>query len=191
MRKAELRRKYLERRKALDEAVAEEESLRIADHFMSFLGTLDPLPRTLHIFLPIERNKEVNTWRIIERIREERPELRIAVSRTDFSNRHMEHVLLEEGTALEKNEKGIPEPVDGKKIEEKEIDLVLIPLLAYDKEGHRVGYGAGFYDAFLEKCRSDVLKVGVSFFGPEERVEGVGDHDVPLDRCITPRGEGM
>ena len=73
-------------------------------------------------------------------------------------------------------------------IDEKEIDLVLVPLLCFDKKGFRVGYGKGFYDRFLSKCRSDVLKIGLSYFKPVEKIEDVRDFDVALDYCITPKG---
>jgi 5-formyltetrahydrofolate cyclo-ligase len=65
------------------------------------------------------------------------------------------------------------------------IDVVFVPLLAYDKLGNRVGYGKGFYDKFLNQCKPDVLKIGLSFFEPEELIEDVFENDVKLDFCVT------
>jgi 5-formyltetrahydrofolate cyclo-ligase len=67
------------------------------------------------------------------------------------------------------------------------IDLVFIPLLACDLQGNRVGYGKGFYDRFLSKCRYDVKKIGLSFFDPVDKIEDVNVFDIPLDECITPK----
>ena len=80
---------------------------------------------------------------------------------------------------------GIPEPIH-KAIYQSNPDLILVPLLGFDKKGNRVGYGKGFYDRFLAKCRSDVLKVGVSFFEPTDRISDVSPFDIRLDYCITP-----
>ena len=68
----------------------------------------------------------------------------------------------------------------------EELDLIFVPLLAYDKKGHRVGYGKGYYDRFLKECKDDCIKIGFSFFEPEDSIEGVNRHDVKLDYCITP-----
>lgn len=66
------------------------------------------------------------------------------------------------------------------------IDVVFVPLLAYDNKGNRVGYGKGFYDHFLSECREDVVKIGLSFFEPEEAIEDVSATDIRLDYCVTP-----
>ena len=81
---------------------------------------------------------------------------------------------------------GIPEPVDGTIVKPSDFDIVLIPLLAFDKNGHRVGYGKGFYDRYLVKCRPDCLKIGISLFDPVDHIEEVESHDIPLDIAICP-----
>ena len=63
---------------------------------------------------------------------------------------------------------------------------MLLPLLAFDSKGNRVGYGKGFYDLFLSKCKPDVVKIGLSFFDTEEIIEDVFLEDIRLDYCITP-----
>lgn len=60
-----------------------------------------------------------------------------------------------------------------------------MPLLAYDKQGNRVGYGKGFYDKFLSQCKPNVVKIGLSFFEPEDLIEDIFENDVKLDVCIT------
>jgi 5-formyltetrahydrofolate cyclo-ligase len=72
------------------------------------------------------------------------------------------------------------------RVEEKELDMILIPLLAYDLQGNRVGYGKGFYDRFLAKCKPSVQKVGLSYFEPLDSIAGVDSFDVKLNACINP-----
>jgi len=63
---------------------------------------------------------------------------------------------------------------------------VIVPLLAIDKRGHRVGYGKGYYDKLLSQCKPTCMKVGVTLFEPIEEIEDVNEMDVPLDYCLTP-----
>ncbi len=84
------------------------------------------------------------------------------------------------------NQYGISEPINGTIVEPMEIDLVFVPLLAFDENGYRVGYGKGYYDRFLSHCRQDVLKIGFSFFEAEPAIEDIDNYDVPLNLCITP-----
>ena len=67
----------------------------------------------------------------------------------------------------------------------KKLDVIFVPLLAYDEKGNRIGYGKGFYDRFLANCKPDTLFVGLSFFPPEKNIS-VEETDVPLHYCITP-----
>ena len=98
----------------------------------------------------------------------------------------MEAVVVDDDTNYQLNKYNIAEPVDGTIIVPEAIDMVLTPLLAFDANGYRVGYGKGYYDKFLAMCRPDVLKVGFSYFDPIDRIADVDEFDVPLDICITP-----
>ena len=84
------------------------------------------------------------------------------------------------------NQYGIREPANGVLVNPFEIDIVMIPLLAFDQLGYRVGYGKGYYDRFLSKCRKDVMKIGFSFFEAEPVIKDINNYDVPLNYCITP-----
>jgi 5-formyltetrahydrofolate cyclo-ligase len=66
--------------------------------------------------------------------------------------------------------------------------MVLVPLLALDKSGHRVGYGKGFYDKFLAECRIRCQRIGISLFQPIDMIEDVGEDDITLTHCLTPSG---
>ena len=99
------------------------------------------------------------------------------------SNGTMEMVIASEFCP---SEWGIPEPLGGVVVEPTKFDLILIPLLAFDKKGHRVGYGKGFYDRYLALCRPDCLKIGISLFEPVELIEDVESYDIPLDLAVCP-----
>ena len=79
---------------------------------------------------------------------------------------------------------GIPEPIEGESAATEDIDVVLIPLIVFDENGHRIGYGKGYYDRFLESCRPDTLKVGLSILPPIKEIPEVEAHDIPMDYCI-------
>ena len=60
-------------------------------------------------------------------------------------------------------------------------------LLAFDIEGHRVGYGKGYYDRFLKLTNNSTLKIGLSCFDPITKIQDIDDNDVKLDYCVTPK----
>ena len=179
--KLTLRKKYKKLREALSEDTIEEMSLQIANQALK----LPIWGKTYyHIFLPISEKKEVNTEYLMHVLQGK--DKSIVVSKADFSTGEMIHFLLQENTVLKKSEYGIPEPVSGIEISPETIEVVFVPLLAYGQNGHRVGYGKGFYDRFLEKCKPNTSFVGLSFFEPEPEI--VFDaNDVPLDFCVTPK----
>jgi 5-formyltetrahydrofolate cyclo-ligase len=61
-----------------------------------------------------------------------------------------------------------------------------VPLLAFDKAGHRVGYGKGMYDRFLQQCRPDTHTIGLSLFEPVNMITDIDPRDVPLHTVVTP-----
>nr|WP_315206139.1 5-formyltetrahydrofolate cyclo-ligase [uncultured Flavobacterium sp.] len=181
MNKTELRQKYKALRNSLSENEIEEMSLAVANKIL----TLPIWEKTyFHIFLPITEHHEVNTEFILHLLSGKDKE--IIISKSDFDTKKMTHFLLTDNTKIKKNKYNIPEPVDGIIVQSNKIDVVFVPLLTFDKKGHRVGYGKGFYDKFLSECKPDVIKIGLSFFEPEELITDVFEGDVKLDYCVTP-----
>ena len=181
MLKKELRQKYKELRKQLSENDIEEWSLQIANQLIR----LDIWQHSFyHLFLPIESQKEVNTEYILQVLAGK--DKNIVLSKSDFSTREMTHFLLTDNTTIKKNAYDIPEPIDGLEVPVSKIDVVFVPLLAFDEKGNRVGYGKGFYDKFLAECKPEILKIGVSFFESEKVISDVLNTDIQLDLCITP-----
>jgi len=95
-------------------------------------------------------------------------------------------VIVDDETLFKSNKYGIDEPVDGIDMIPSEIDMVIVPLLSMDKMGHRVGYGKGYYDRFLKRCRKDCMKIGFSYFDPVDQIDDLNKFDVKLDYGITP-----
>ncbi len=181
MNKTELRTKYKALRKNLSEAEIEEKSLAIANGVLA----LDIWDKNyFHVFLPIEEQKEVNTEFLLHLLSGKDKE--IVISKSDFATRKMTHFLLTDNTKIKKNEYNIPEPVYGIEVPSSKIQVVFVPLLAFDTKGNRVGYGKGFYDQFLAECQPETIKIGLSFFEAENTITDVFEKDVRLDFCITP-----
>ncbi|HWR94063.1 MAG TPA: 5-formyltetrahydrofolate cyclo-ligase [Flavobacterium sp.] len=183
MLKKELRFKYKELRNQLSENDIEDKSLAIVNHILP-LSIWDKT--YYHTFLSITSLKEINTEYLLHLLAGKDKE--IVVSKCDLSSTNMTHYLLTDNTALNVNKYNIPEPVNGLEVPAAKIEVVFIPLLAFDKKGNRVGYGKGYYDVFLSECKPDVLKIGLSFFEAEEVITDAYANDIPLDYCVTPNG---
>ncbi len=179
--KTTLRIKYKKLRLELSENAIEEMSLQIANLALK----LPIWDKTYyHIFLSITSKKEVDTEYILHILQGK--DKSIVISKADFSTNEMKHFLLQENTILKISEYGIPEPISGIEVSPEMLDVVFVPLLAYDVNGHRLGYGKGFYDRFLEKCNPETIFVGLSFYEPEPEIF-VEANDIPLDFCISPK----
>jgi 5-formyltetrahydrofolate cyclo-ligase len=181
--KTELRKTYLSKRSELDPATVEELSRRIVRQFeqLSFQAV-----QLVHIFYPIAGRHEFNSLLLKDYLRTRFPAARFVLPKTDTQSHILTNILWEEDTALAINKWGITEPERGKEIPATDIDVIIVPLLAYDKKGNRLGYGKGFYDRFLAQCRADALKIGVSFFPPEDQFQEVDPLDISLSICVTP-----
>lgn len=185
MTKKELRKIYLNKRTNLSEEEYEQLNQQLCDHFFKAIDLSGIF--VLHTFLPIKRTREVNTWLIIDRIKKDFPQLKVAVPKINNQTSELEHYYLESPEQLKNNTWEIPEPVYGIPTPTNKIDIVLVPLLAFDKQGHRLGYGRGFYDKFLAGCRPDCVKIGLSFFEAEEIITGINEKDIPLNLIVTPK----
>ena len=140
----------------------------------------------MHTFLPIKKNKEPDTWLIIDRIKTKFPNIRLSLPKVNHETGELVNFYWEGTDQIIENKWGISEPRQGTVIPPDKIDMVLVPLLVFDQEGNRIGYGKGYYDRFLSLCRKDCKKIGISFFPPVELISSKEDHDQKLDSVITP-----
>jgi len=151
---------------------------RFQSHFESELANVN----TIHSYIPIEENREVDTLPIIKHWLEKGQKL--AVPKTDFDTLKMEHILLTELDQLSEQQMGILEPVRGDKCSPADFDLIIVPMVGADEKRNRIGYGKGFYDRFLAEING--LKAGLCY---ENCVSGepitTNPHDVKMDVIIT------
>lgn len=184
MKKSELRKNFLARQKSFSPEEREVKSFSIAASFFQKFD-LSKI-NFLHCFLPIEKFNEIDTRPIFERIWREFPKIETLVPRVNFQKNEIENLKFSVETETEKNEWDIHEPAHDERVETEKIDIVLVPLLCFDRIGYRVGYGKGFYDKLLKNCREDCLKIGLNYFEPVEEISDINEFDVRLDFCITP-----
>jgi 5-formyltetrahydrofolate cyclo-ligase len=174
--KNQLRKKYKLLRAELSEKDIENLSSKI---YHNLISNFDLNGKNISIFLPIKKFNEVNTWHIINHVN---ADFFLPVVNGEILN----HVKYESKEQLKISDWGIEEPTHGDTIKPSEIDIVIVPLLAYDVKGNRVGYGAGFYDGFLKDCQTDCQFIGVSFFEPEQNEIETYPTDIPLNFTVTP-----
>ena len=180
MTKSEIRKQETARRKALalQDVIALSEKLLQQFSMLNFNGVT-----TIHFFLPIQENNEPDTFMLIKWLKKNHPEIKIIVPKSDFTTSLMTHHPYKGEEDLQKSLFNILEPVLDEQYLGK-IDMVIVPLLAFDRNGYRVGYGKGFYDRFL--VAQNAIKVGLSLFESVDAITDLHANDVPLDLCITP-----
>lgn len=186
MNKSRLRQLALARRKNVSEHVFGLLNETLQQEFMDFITSF-PLPHRIMSFQPIVERREVQMAFIHETL--ENLGHQLCFPRVE--NEHeMVAYHVSSGEAWITSDWGIqePDPQTCSKVNLADIELIIIPLLAFDSQGNRVGYGKGFYDRFLQDCRPETLKIGVCLDEPVQRIDDVEAHDIPLDLCISPIG---
>lgn len=182
LEKARLREVYKSKRAQLTSAEKLRYSFEILNQFKVWLSAKEDFTH-FHLFFPIEKQHEINTYIIKEYL--EANQRRVYTSILKSKSLEMDTFLLNSKTVFEEGKMGIPIPVNAEKVETDELQVILVPLLVFDKSGSRIGFGKGYYDFFLKGLRPEVVKVGLSYFLPEEKIPSE-EHDMPLDYCITP-----
>jgi len=183
MLKKELRKKYRTERLALTATQRAKWDDLILIQFQRLL--LPPLQNILS-FYPIEEKGEINTFILTDFLKFRNPGLDVCYPKTNVFQNTMQAVRTTDDTDFDTNEYGIPEPVSGRVLDAGRLDAILVPMLVFDKQGNRVGYGKGFYDRFLQSCRADCVKIGLCHFEAIDVIQDASEYDVPLNCCITP-----
>ncbi len=185
--KQQCRELFLARRMAIEPAEHRRLTGLIAVRLLKFLPSESI--GWLHSYVSEGFRNEVDTTYIRKIVNETLPtHPRWVAPRMLPGSRRMAHYLWDDDTLLVPNRWGIkePDPLLSQPLPVDEFDAVLVPLLGYDQQGHRVGYGGGYYDRFLAECRPDVLKIGLSFFEPVPVITDINEWDVSLSCCVTP-----
>ncbi|MDN3618596.1 5-formyltetrahydrofolate cyclo-ligase [Polaribacter undariae] len=182
MKKQELREIYKQKRNDLTETQIQEFQENIYEQIydLEIVGV-----KNVHLFLSLTKFNEIDTQPIIDYFRSIKK--RIVVSKCNFKDNTLTHFYLEHDTVLELNKFGVPEPVNAEQVDETALDLVFVPLLISDELNYRVGYGKGYYDRFLSKCKEEATFIGINFFKPIYQIEDSNEFDIPLHQVIYPK----
>ncbi|SIS34004.1 5-formyltetrahydrofolate cyclo-ligase [Chryseobacterium joostei] len=180
MLKAELRKKYIQKRKALSSDEAFLLSEKIFENFIHYFNPKEG--EKVHVFIPILSRMEIDTQIFIQYFLSHN--IRVFVPK--IVGDKLINIEIFEDTLFETNSWGISEPVSNEDSQENDYHYVITPLLYCDEKGNRVGYGKGFYDGLFQRMSSVTKKIGVNYFDPDECIDDVWENDIPLDYLVTP-----
>ena len=153
------------------------------------LFALSQFQKAKIVLFYISFNKEVDTHDAIGQLLMVKNK-KILVPLVDKDNPLLQVSILDNFNDLKKGSFSILEPKKSKmkKFDTKKIDMVIVPGIAFDKKGHRVGYGHGYYDRFLKTLPKNTIKVGLAFdFQIVEKIPHE-KHDVSMDLIVTDSG---
>lgn len=176
--KKELRRIFLKTRSEL----AAEDIIEKSAKIMSRLFSLSEFRGAKTIMFYVDAGNEVKTRDGITKALSEGKRVVVPKVKKGYGLLAIEIKSLDE---LSPGTFGILEPAGEKGISPEEIDLVVVPGVAFDKKGNRMGYGAGYYDSFLPKLRPEVKKVAIAFEMQVTDSLPAEEHDVKMDLIIT------
>lgn len=175
MDKTQLRRSIREQKRAMTEAEINARSEKLCQLFIA--SEAYQKAKTIYGYLPY--NQEVRTVPMLERAL--RDGKRVAVPKCYGDE--MKFIFMEDLSLVEKGYAGIPEPIADEPVADDETALVLMPGLAFDPEGHRIGYGGGFYDKFLS-AEPDHPTLALCYeFQMMPKLETEA-HDIPVDSVL-------
>lgn len=175
MDKKELRQRIREQKRAMTEKQIVQASQRLAEKFLATEAYQQA--KTIYGYLPY--NQEVRTVPILQQALKDGKQ--VAVPKV--YGEQMRFILLRDLSQVEKGYAGIPEPIANEPVAKDPAALVLMPGLAFDPQGHRIGYGGGFYDRFLEQEPNHPTVALCYHFQMLDRLE-TQDHDIPVDQVI-------
>lgn len=175
MNKTELRKSIRTRKRAMTEAEIREKSQELGRLFLQSEEYRNA--RSIYGYLPY--NQEVRTVAMLEQAL--RDGKRVAVPKCYGDE--MRFIWMEDLSLVEKGYAGIPEPIADGPIADDETALVLMPGMAFDREGHRIGYGGGFYDKFLAR-EENHPKVALCYDFQMVPYLETEEYDIPVDKVI-------
>ena len=135
-----------------------------------------------HIYLSNDSKKEVSTNEIVSLLIETNKKVIVP----KIYNDQLIHFEIDLATEFTINELGIREPITKIEFDESLIEIIIVPLLVFDRKGHRVGYGGGYYDRFLGDTTNNVVKIGLSLFEPVDQISDINENDIRLNLVVTP-----
>ena len=175
MDKKELRRTIRDRKRAMTEEEIVQRSEKLGKLFVQSEAYKNA--KTIYGYLPY--NQEVRTVPMLEQALKDGKKVAVPKVYGD----EMKFLYLDDLSKVSKGYAGIPEPIADEPVADDETALVLMPGLAFDPAGHRIGYGGGFYDKFLAaEPNHPTLALCYEFqMLPELHTE---EHDIPVDTVL-------
>ena len=173
--KKELRRSIREQKRAMTEAEIVSRSTKLGELFAASEAYKNA--KTIYGYMPY--NQEVRTVPMLEQALKDGK--RVAVPKCYGDE--MKFIFMDDLSKVEKGYAGIPEPIADGPVADDETALVLMPGLAFDPQGHRIGYGGGFYDKFLSREPNHPTLALCYEFQMLPKLETEA-HDIPVDYVL-------
>lgn len=143
--------------------------------------------QTVHVYWPQPGSGEVDTRPLIAALRARGVTIVLpVVTSYEPGAPAMEHRRYDGPRCLQPNRWGIPEPTGTPRVPTEALDVVIVPALGAGRDGHRIGHGAGYYDAFLSSVTAP--RLGLVYEACLVPSVPSAPHDVPLTAIITERG---
>ncbi|WFD10661.1 5-formyltetrahydrofolate cyclo-ligase [Tepidibacter hydrothermalis] len=180
--KKEFRKKVISERKKQNPDIINSNSQLIFQNLLK----LDAIKKAKTIMAYLDFNNEVQTDTIINYLLSKNQKVVVPISIVD-ERKLLLSQLKDIETEVSIGTYGIREPKSEfiRPVNAKDIDIVIVPAVAYDTNGYRLGYGGGYYDRFLESLRDDCITIGIAFEIQIFDEVPKEDHDAQLDYIIT------
>ncbi len=177
--KSEIRSVYLRKREAIPQKNKSSWDLSIFKQLIKLNSYTHA--KTVHLYVSNREKNEVDTTQIIHHSLLKGK--KVVVPKV-VEDGQLKHIEIKSTNNLKRNRWGILEPEDGEEVNIEELNVIIVPMVAGDRQRNRLGYGKGFYDRFLVK--SDAFKIGLLFdlqIHPEELPAET--FDIPLDLLLS------
>lgn len=177
--KKSLRDSMLEKRNSLGKEEIAERSIKIKENLFG----LDEFKKSKVVMFFVSFGNEVDTHGMIK----ESLKSKIVAVPKVADNEIQPSIMMDFEQLILSGRFGILEPIEAAKINTKNIHIVIVPAIAFDRKGHRIGYGLGYYDKFLAKVPK-ALKIGLAFdFQVVDKLP-IETHDIPVNLIVTDKG---
>ena len=175
MNKSELRRIIREKKRAMTEQQIVLAGSRLGELFAQCPQYQQA--QAIYGYLPY--NQEVRTIPMLERALAEGKKVAVPKMYGD----EMKFIYIEDLSGLENNSFGIPEPIADEPVAQDPNALILMPGLAFDRQGHRIGYGGGYYDRYLQQEPNHPTVALCYAFQMMDQLQ-TEEFDIPVDMVI-------
>jgi 5-formyltetrahydrofolate cyclo-ligase len=176
-----IRERIIKDRDALSPELRHPWSEAIVDRLRHYLSRKPT--RSIHCFISFR--SEVETHDFIEQALREGTHITVPVVERDGDRQFLGHAEIRDLSSLVLGPFGVQEPRGHMPASLDELDAIIVPLVAFDRHGTRLGYGKGFYDAFLRELPRSIERIGLAFSMQEIDHIPLLSHDEPLDTIVT------